>query len=506
MSTFESSTSPDASELSTRQTQVWAQICLIAEGLVVAPVISAFVRRGAHTGLAKSAGIDSFKGNPGFVAVALHALAQQGRWPLTIDDDAFERFREIPKLLRCCDQIIRTGQSAIRLEDLAFIPKGAAGFEFLAFLAAPAILRLSDRGVLDQFSPEELRLDPHQSPELHDSAIFAVFLQLGWVSGAPESPILTIEGRMAAAFAGQMRYPLSYLPMLQSIENLLFGTPKAAPDSFNAIETHLDRAADIRFSTEVFEQSCAEPLKNSVLPLFCGGPDKARPDTVIDVGCGEASMLVALGRMIRDDPDTQGCLPLLIAVENNQVARDAAKRTLAESGMQHLVIAGDIAKPRDIAKRLSGHDIRMTNALHVNKSVIHDRALGLVSPACTDRFDPNEGAFAYPNGSLADSDTVHSDLIAFFRNWAPYIGEFGMISLEPHRLTLPRALELRGRTLVPMMEALHGFSCQYLTSFDELEDAVSQAEMRMATRIAIGSHLTGHAHMSCNHILPNGSN
>ena len=46
----------------------------------------------------------------------------------------------------------------------------------------------------------------------------------GW-GGWPGVPGLTPDGELALSLAGQYRYPVTYLPLLRQVPELLFGDP-----------------------------------------------------------------------------------------------------------------------------------------------------------------------------------------------------------------------------------------------------------------------------------------
>ncbi|MGF6812626.1 hypothetical protein OKW30_007843 [Paraburkholderia sp. Clong3] len=500
----------------------------MAEGLAIAPAIDSLIRHDAVVARADTDVPSASSRNPGLVGVARRALAQQGRltpgdaanhdWLRRLDD-----YRHVPALLDLCHALL-AGEPGNALRAMALLLRAwrvASDFpdriatELLAFVAAPTLLTLADSGCLPPFRPESFPLPADVWP-VGAAGRHAALRWLGWVDGPAAAPQLTTEGRMAAAFSGQFRYPLSYLPMLTRMDSLLFGDPGIAlARSGDATERHLDRAADIRFSTEVFQRSCAPILSAMVVPLFHRSRGDSRPRVVVDVGCGEATLLVSLLRAIAGDPASADAAEnlLLVGVENNPVAEQAAKRTLATCGAKHVLIRGDISYPDAIAARLAVDGIDFADALHVNKSVIHDRELVDASPseaAHAERHgaraglpgaNAGDGIFARPDGSLVDASAAQDDLVRFFRRWRPYLLRHGMIALEPHALTVDAAAALSGRSMTAVMEALHGFSGQYLVTLDRFTEAIGISGLRLAAQRLIGSELTGHVHMSCSHLV-----
>ncbi|MEX4005393.1 hypothetical protein AB4Y38_42020 [Paraburkholderia sp. EG285A] len=513
---------PPANELAARQARVWQQVCYMAEGLAIAPAIDSLLR---HERIVARKRADCSRapwGNPGFVGVARRALAQQGRLPpRSSEHDAWLRgldwYRLVPALLESC-RAIQAGEPSHACQAVPVILRSSkptrdvpdrVATELLAFIAAPTVLALADNERLPPFQPEPFALPSGIWAVGRTGRLAQAALRwLGWIDGPASAPALTIEGRMGAAFSGQLRYPLSYLPMLTRMDALLFGDPGIALErDSDQTESHLDRAADIRFSTEVFQRNCAPPLLAMALPLFERGRAGDRPRIIVDVGCGDATVLVSLFNTIATriaSADAAQDL-LLVGIENNPVAEQAAKRTLAACGAKYLLARGDISHPEAIARRLATEGIDLSDALHINKSVIHDREL-VGTPQALSAADTtdSDGVFAMPDGTLIGAATAQDDLVRFFQRWRPYLIRHGMITMEPHALTIDAAAALSGRSLSSVMEALHGFSCQYLSTLERFNAALHLAGLRLAEQRLIGSELTGHVYMSCSHFTVEG--
>jgi len=506
--------SRDVDSLVTRQARVWSQICGIAETLVMVPAIECLMSRGwlAAGRVPSRLECAAENANLGFVAVALRAAAQSGRLRHEGKGSVCPSGLPIAQLI-ALTQALMTGQEgscdigfAEQLLRWHTLQERAANQPMSvawSFLVAPALLNLCS-SVPPDVTPPQFSAGALPQGRVGE-LVKRGFEHFGWFEPGTEWPTLSIEGRIACAFANQLRYPLSYLPMLGRIEALMFGDPtEVLSRSPGDNEVHLDRAADIRFSTDVFKGSCASALLSIVLPLFHRERARSRPAVIVDVGCGEATMLVTLFEALRSNLATFDAAQdlMLVGVENNAVARAAATATLAASGARFLVVTGDISDPDDLAATLASHGIDLSQALHINKSVIHDRALASRQRGDAGEAWPNweNGVFAMPEGELVDAGTAHEDLVEFFGRWRPYLKRHGMIALEPHALDVADPAARSGASMTTMMEALHGFSCQYLTTASLFRDAACRARLSIAAQRMIGSTLTGHDHMSCTHL------
>jgi hypothetical protein len=111
-------------------------------------------------------------------------------------------------------------------------------------------------------------------------------------------PELTPDGEIAVSLARQYRYPVTYLPLLRQVPELIFGEPAKTDEGGE--ETHLDRELDLRFSGDVFTAACREPFLGLALPLFEAAPLDRQPALVVDAGCGDGALLEALYLAVRE--------------------------------------------------------------------------------------------------------------------------------------------------------------------------------------------------------------
>ncbi len=188
---------------------------------------------------------------------------------------------------------------------------------------------------------------------------------------------------------------------------------------------------------------------------------------MIDTGCGDGTVLATLyaavragtgrGRQLGEHP------LLMVGVDASPVARRAASARLAAAGVPHLIMDGDIADPVRLARELaaSGHDA--SDALHICKSAIHDRAYRGrrygVAPATPAPVTMT--AFALPDGGAIPATRLALNLADLFRGWRPLAARHGWVVIEAHSVPAATAAGLIGRTLATALDATHGYSCQY---------------------------------------------
>jgi SAM-dependent methyltransferase len=295
-----------------------------------------------------------------------------------------------------------------------------------------------------------------------------------------EAPGLTPDGELALTLARQYRYPVTYLPLLRQVPELLFGEPrKPGGNSDNSgdvgdkdngdgdgdgEETHLDRELDLRFSGDVFAAACREPFLRLALPLFDRTPLDRQPALVVDTGCGDGTLLEVLYRAVREQTERGRHLaerPLLMAgVDPSPVARRMAAARLAQAGVPHVILNGDIADPAGLERALAARGLDARDALHVCKSAIHDRAYEGPGPEAAIP-PPGAGAYALPDGSAIPASSVALDLARLFRRWRPVARRHGWLVIEAHAVPAAILASLIGRTHATVLDATHGYACQY---------------------------------------------
>ena len=291
----------------------------------------------------------------------------------------------------------------------------------------------------------------------------------GWARLDAEVPELTPDGEIAVSLARQYRYPVMYLPLLRQVPELIFGEPAKTGDGGE--ETHLDRELDLRFSGDVFAAACREPFLGIALPLFDEAPLDRQPALVVDAGCGDGALLEALYLAVRERTARGRRLaerPLMMAgVDPSPVARRMASARLSAAGVPHVILDGDIGDPAGLERALAARGLDARDALHVCKSAIHDRAYAGPAPKIPKTPEkpgappPGAGAYALPDGSAIPASSVALDLAALFRRWLPVASRHGWLVIEAHAAPAAILARLIGRTHATVLDATHGYACQY---------------------------------------------
>jgi hypothetical protein len=505
--------------------QVWATICRHIDGVAVGTTVAALAEHGALAVLAGQEPVrfgalcDRLAANPGFLNVAMRLLADQG-W------------------------VVRQGEPGTDEMGVMATPRGrvamtrlAPGYQSaVACLASPLEISagrfLEGWGLPSADVPAEVRehvrmhLDGHVlAPVMHaltrdgilrpgedlplrdgglSGPVAAVLAHQGWAEVTGEVARLTPDGEVAVALAVQYRYPMVYLPLLRRARDLIFGEPGPLGDE--RAESHLDRELDLRFSAEVFNRTCREPFLRIALPLFSREPLRDQPAIVVDTGCGDGGLLEALYETVRGQTvrgNRLGEYPLvMVAADPSPVARRMAGKRLSAAGVPHIVLDGDIADPDALSRGIAARGLDAGNALHVCKSAIHDRGYADPGPGC--QAPVGSGAYALPDGNVIPSSLMARNLAGLFRRWLPVTARHGWLVIEAHSAPATTVAALHGRSLATVMDATHGYSCQYPVEPGVFAWAARTAGFISRQHLEPGARVVGHTVLTIDHFVPAG--
>ena len=465
--------------------RVWDALCRHIDGMAIGTTMAALHERGALAMLAAKDRTqfgplrDRLAANAGFLHVALRLLADQG-WVARQGEPGTDQMTITP-----------TARGRIVMTELAGAYPAAVRSLPVRVHEEPGpfgTLMRREWG-LPAGVPPDVRhqvlshLNGHLvAPVMHavssgeadiatSRGAAEILAVAGWARLDLQVPELTPDGEIAVSLARQYRYPVMYLPLLRRVPELIFGEPPKADDGGE--ETHLDRALDLRFSGDVFTAACREPFLGIALPLFEAAPLDRQPALVVDAGCGDGALLEALYLAVRERTARGRRLaerPLVMAgVDPSPVARRMASARLSAAGVPHVILDGDIGDPAGLERALAARGLDARDALHVCKSAIHDRAYEGPDPKTPERpasppnyaGPPGAGAYALPDGSAIPASSVALDLARLFRRWLPVASRHGWLVIEAHAAPAAVLARLIGRTHATVLDATHGYACQY---------------------------------------------
>lgn len=331
------------------------------------------------------------------------------------------------------------------------------------------------------------------------AAAFAVLRHVGWAE-PDAAAALNDAGRLALEWAAQYDHSISYFPTFAAVPERLFPGGSFGAGAASGFDAHLDRRLDIDFSGNVFSHTCRDAFLALALPIFDMPDLAAQPAAIIDTGAGDGSLLreffAALRARTRRGAALQAYPLQLVGVEPSPVAREAIARALRGIGASPIVIDGDIGDPAGIARRLTPHGVDFAAALHVSKSVIHDRSFAPPEPDARPpvsdvRWPLSDAVYVAEDDGLISHAAMQADLVGHFRKWLPWISRHGMIAIEAHTVPARLIAAHEGSNVMSGLDASHGYSHQYLVERPVYLRAAAEAGLVAAASRELAAEMLG---------------
>ena len=254
----------------------------------------------------------------------------------------------------------------------------------------------------------------------------------GWATGSA----LTAAGRFALRCAPQYWYPVRYLPTFRGVENCSSVTPchrgSARP---RPTSTASSTCASARPSSTppAARRSCRRP-GSSTAP-----PTRGSPRAVVDVGCGDGTVLREIYADVRDHTQRGG------AWVNGRCWWSAPSRARSAAGSPSAgwppraptgsPCTATSADPAGLGRALRAHGIAAADVLWVTKSVIHDRDYRAADRvAVAHEPPPTCLAYPHPDGSVITTRRHGDQPVRLLGRWTPLMRRHGFLVVEAHRV------------------------------------------------------------------------
>ena len=352
-------------------------------------------------------------------------------------------------------------------------------------IVGSAMVSLARGGILERFAqgPVELSALPGNHASL--GILFDLLSAQGWMTREQNRISLTPRGAYAAQIATSYGVTISYLPLFNVIDTLLFGNPRIARFDETGSELLVNRGMNV-WGSGGAHNTYFKKVDEIVVEIF-NRPIEQQPEGICDMGCGDGTLLEHLYCVIKTRTLRGAVLdkhPLLVVgADFNKVARRITKQRLRKAGIPgHFVINGDINRPALLAGDIEGlgHDVH--NLLHVRSFLDHNRPyLQPANYVRGTRTGQSTGAFAYL-GEEIPCDELEENLVRHLRRWAPYVGRFGLLILELHTLPPQLTAANLGKTPAVAYDGTHGFSDQYLVELPVFLNCAREAGLHVDPR------------------------
>jgi hypothetical protein len=352
-------------------------------------------------------------------------------------------------------------------------------------LVSPAMVALARAGVFAQMDQGPVDLNTIAANRSSLSCVMDLLAGQGWLTREGTQVALNACGRYAAQIATSYGVTVSYLPLFDNLNILLFGNARIPRVDESGVELLVNRAVNV-WGSGGAHLTYFKKVDEIIREIF-NRPLTAQPRGICDMGCGDGSFLEHIYRVVHEQTARGKVLDkyplILIGADFNKVARRVAKQTFRRAAIPHYhVIPGDINRPAQLASDLEELDLDIHDLLHVRSFLDHNRPY--VPPANYlpgSRKGRSSGAFAHLGDEIS-CDELEENLVRHLRRWAPYVGRFGLLVLELH--TLPPELTAAHLATTPAVayDGTHGFSDQYLVELQLFLECAREAGLRADER------------------------
>lgn len=337
-------------------------------------------------------------------------------------------------------------------------------------IIGPVIVYLGMTGMFHKYFMET----SFQAAEFHkNSENFEVILDfltyLGWFKKTGDNYKFTETGIYFAKRAPSYGVTVSYLPLLNKMDELLFGNPsKIREISDGEDEIHVDRAMNV-WGSGGSHSNYFKVANDFIIQIF-NQPIHLQPKGVLDMGCGNGAFIQHIfetierytirGKMLEEHP------LFLVGADYNQAALKVTRANLINNDIWAKVIWGDIGNPKQLADDLKeNYEIDLSDLLNIRTFLDHNRVWKTPENKNPTRISTSTGAFAH-RGKRLPNNLVEESLKEHLELWLPYIRKNGLLIIELHALDSKLTSENLGKTPATAYEATHGFSDQYILEAD----------------------------------------
>ena len=347
-------------------------------------------------------------------------------------------------------------------------------------ILGPVLVVLGMRALLDRYDEHhrEISADDFGGDPKRFLPVLELLLHLGWIEGEGEARRLTDAGLFHFARSAAYGVTVSYLPMFDRVEGLLFGDPGQLWDTEpGQPEVHVDRRMNV-WGSGATHAPYFEKIDEIIIALF-NLPLEDQPRGIADMGCGNGAFLehifnviwekTARGKNLEEHP------LVIVGSDLNLAALEATTETLDKADVWAKVVHGDVGDPNALAAYLrQEHGVELEDLLSVRSFLDHNRRYEEPEKIDADRESRSSGAFSF-RGRRIPNNAIEQNLVDHLRSWAPYVARFGLLVLELHTIAPKMAALNIGRTNVSAYDGTHGYSDQYILELEVFLKAAREA-------------------------------
>lgn len=479
-----------------------------------------------------------FTANKGYLNVALRALASQGYLtyiPKNTENDISISFNEhTAELIQLIDWYLLVDDLRSSYDVHSFLGKEAdkhhAYFQIVdryiqkrnelgtiqdnrilykvlkqieGYLVAPVIVNLGMSGMFHKYFMEtSFRADEyHKQPEVF-AKILNFLTYLNWFSKKNENYQFTEEGLFFAKRASSYGVTVSYLPLLLTMDDLLFGVASNLRNiEDRSPEIHVDRAMNV-WGSGGAHATYFKVIDDFIIDIF-NKPLDQQPKGILDMGCGNGALLMHLyntierytlrGKHLNEHP------LFLVGVDYNETALKITRANLIANDIWAKVIWGDIGNPDLLANDLKqNYTIDLKDLLNMRTFLDHNR-IWEVPKDLNVTSSTSTGAFAF-RGEWLPNELVEASLKEHLNKWKPYLAKNGLLLIELHTVSADITAKNIGKTPATAYDATHGFSDQYILELGVFHKIIDEIGLKVDDKLFKKYPNTEYATVSINYL------
>lgn len=483
------------------------------DGIVTAPTAYRLHKKGVtayllkHKKVSLTTLVSHFNANEGYLNVALHILCSQGWLIQKIDAIKDEISYETNAKSAIAFSLFETYKDVVYLQELSedyrfkrfevtpFIVlekivtqhKNNYGFSISegdettriqeqilnhieGTILGPTLVHLAMHGMFHKyfmqanFKPEEFHTNGTNFRKLLD-----ILTQYEFFKKKNTTFQFTKKGLFFAKRASAYGVTVSYIPTLRKLDELIFGDPLAAKKAGDGSkEGHVDRAMNV-WGSGGAHTTYFKVVDTIIIAIF-NRPLAQQPKGVLDMGCGNGAFLAHLFDVIEKQTLRGQHLEeyplILVGADYNEAALEITRKNLSQADIWAKIMWGDIGDPERLAQDLlENYEVSLDSLLNVRSFLDHNRVWQEPKNIDKTSLSASTGAFAF-EGKRIPNHIVEASLKQHFKNWAPYVKQFGLLVIELHSIDPELAANNMGRTAVTAYNATHGYSDQYILEAD----------------------------------------
>lgn len=481
------------------------------DGIAIAPVLVTLQKKNIISQISEQGSmqlneiVEKIPCNEGYLNVALRILASQGFLTYNVDNDtdvvtlsSTPKTKQLLEFIHLYEKILPFLRDAATSEfqnfelstftDYTYLLEECAhnfGYskeeieandvlrQILAHIegciVGPIVVQLGMRGMFHKYFMET----SFQAGEFHKNPanfekILDFLTSLGWFTKQHANYKFTEVGEYFAKRATSYGVTVSYLPMFNKLDDLLFGNAsKIREISDKEDEIHVDRKMNV-WGSGGAHNNYFKVVTDFIINIF-NQPIAQQPKGILDMGCGNGAFIQHIfetverhtlrGKMLEEHP------LFLVGADYNQAALSVTRANLINNDIWAKVIWGDIGNPDLLAKDLKeNYDINLGDLLNIRTFLDHNRVWNPPQKQVK-RNSTSTGAFAYRGERLSNND-VEQSLKEHLEKWLPYIQKHGLLVIELHTISPKIAAQHLGETAATAYDATHGFSDQYIVEIE----------------------------------------